>query len=99
MKTTDLKNRTGSSIYCWENETNGGHIDVTTWGVQWRHRKENEKTFPLHFCDATEISNMAAVGHSNMAAVGNNKNILWNPQNSLVIFTFKIVEGNILAAF
>ena len=27
---TDLKNRTGSSIYCWETETNGGHIGVTT---------------------------------------------------------------------
>ena len=39
---TDLKNRTGSSIYCWETEANGGHIGVTTWRVQWRHRKENE---------------------------------------------------------
>ena len=27
---TDLKNRTGSSIYCWENEANGGHIGGTT---------------------------------------------------------------------
>ena len=27
---TDLKNRTGSSIYCWETEANGGHIGVTT---------------------------------------------------------------------
>ena len=42
--TTDLKNRTGSSIYCWETEANGGHIGVTTWGVQWRHRKENENS-------------------------------------------------------
>ena len=39
---TDLKNRTGSNIYCWEIEANGGHIGVTTWGVQWRHRAENE---------------------------------------------------------
>ena len=34
-----------------------------------------------------------------MAAVGNNKNILWSPQNSLVIFTFKVDEENILGAF
>ena len=34
-----------------------------------------------------------------MAAVGNNKIILWDLQNSLVIFTFKVDEGNILAAF
>ena len=40
------------------------------------------------FYDATEISNMAAGGHSNMAQ-----------KNTLVIFTFKVVEGNILAAF
>ena len=32
--------------------------------------------FPLPFCDATEISNLAASGHSNMAAVGSNKIIL-----------------------
>ena len=32
--------------------------------------------FPLPLCDGTEISNMAAGGHSNMAAVGNNKSIL-----------------------
>ena len=43
------------------------------------------------FCDATEISNMAAGGHSNMAAVGNDKIILWSPQNSLMIFTFEVV--------
>ena len=54
--------------------------------------------FSPFFCDAIEISNMAA-GHSNMAAVGNNKGILWSPQNSLVIFTFKVVEGNMLAVF
>ena len=30
LYSTDLKNRTGSSIYCWETETNGGHIGVTT---------------------------------------------------------------------
>ena len=30
LYTTDLKNRTGSSIYCWETEANGGHIGVTT---------------------------------------------------------------------
>ena len=28
--TTDLKNKTGSSIYCWKTEVNGGHIGVTT---------------------------------------------------------------------
>ena len=39
--------------------------------------------------------NMAAVGHSNMATVGNNKSIQGSPQNSLVIFTFKVVKGNI----
>ena len=27
---TDLKNRTGLSIYFWENEANGGHIGGTT---------------------------------------------------------------------
>ena len=43
------------------------------------------------FYDTFEISNMAGVGY--------NKSILWNPQNSLVIFTFKVVETNILAAF
>ena len=42
---------------------------------------------------------MATGGYSNMAAVGNNKSLLWSPQNRLVIFTFKVVEGNILAAF
>ena len=42
---------------------------------------------------------MAAGGHSNMAAFGNNKTILWSPQNSLVIFTFKVVYENILVAF
>ena len=49
--------------------------------------------FPLLFCDATEISNMAAVG--------NNKSILGSSQNSLVMFTctFKVVAWNILAAF
>ena len=26
----DLRNMTGSSIYCWETEANGGHIEVTT---------------------------------------------------------------------
>ena len=41
---TDLKNRTKSSIYCWETEANGGHIGVTTWGVQWRYREENENS-------------------------------------------------------
>ena len=30
LAATDLKNRTGSSIYCWETEANGGHIGVTT---------------------------------------------------------------------
>ena len=48
------------------------------------------QNFPLPLCDSTKISNMAAGGHSNMAAVGNNKSILWSPQNSLVIFTFKV---------
>ena len=42
--------------------------------------------FPLPFCDTTEISDMAASGHSNMAVVGNNKSILLSPQNSLVIY-------------
>ena len=28
--TTDLKNTSESSIYCWETEANGGHIEVTT---------------------------------------------------------------------
>ena len=55
--------------------------------------------FPHLFYDTTEIFNMAAGGHSNMAAVGNNKRILSSQQNSLVIFTFKVVEGNILSAF
>ena len=45
--------------------------------------------FPLPFCDATEISNMAADGHSNTSAVGNNKIILSRTQNNFVIFTFK----------
>ena len=35
--TTDLKNRTGLSVYFWETEANGGHIEGTTWGVQWRY--------------------------------------------------------------
>ena len=43
--------------------------------------------FTPFLCDGTEISNMAAGGHSNMAVVGNNKIILRSPQNSLVIFT------------
>ena len=55
--------------------------------------------FPLLFCDATEISNMAAGGHSKMAAVGNSKMILWTPQNSLVIFTFIRLTKETLAAF
>ena len=42
---------------------------------------------------------MATGGHSKMAAVGNSKIILWTPQNSLIIFTVKIDEGNILAVF
>ena len=92
VTTTDLKNRTVSSIYCWKTEANGGHIGVTTWGVQWRHEKENENSDIFYL-------NMAAGGHSNMAAAGNNKSILWSPQNSLVIFTFKVVWENILAAF
>ena len=46
------------------------------------------------FCDGTEISNVGAGRHSNMAAVGNNKSILCSPQNSLVIFTFKVVQEN-----
>ena len=29
-KATDLKNRTGLSIYFWETEANGGHIEGTT---------------------------------------------------------------------
>ena len=37
---------------------------------------------------------MAAGGYSNMAAVGNSKSILLSPKHSLVIFTFKVVEGN-----
>ena len=90
---TDLKNRTGSSIYCWETEANGGHFGVTTWGVQWRHSKENENSDVFYlkltnemcwlntFLWRTEISNMAVCGHYN---------ILWSPQNSLVIFTFKV---------
>ena len=28
MAATDLKNRTGTSIYSWETEANGGHIGV-----------------------------------------------------------------------
>ena len=51
--TTDLKNRTGSSIYCWEIEANGGHIGVTTWGVQWRHREENEN-FDIFYLKLTD---------------------------------------------
>ena len=42
---------------------------------------------------------MAAGGHSNMVPVGNHKIIMWSLQNSLVIFTFIIVVGNIFAAF
>ena len=57
VEDTDLINRTGSSIYCWETEANG-------------------------VCDATEISNMAAGGHSSMVAVGNNKMILWSQKYS-----------------
>ena len=41
---------------------------------------------------------IAAGGLSNMAAVGNNKSIPRGLQNSLVISTFKVDEGNILAA-
>ena len=36
------KNRTGLSIYFGETITNGGHIEGTTWGVQWRHKNENK---------------------------------------------------------
>ena len=49
---TDLKNRTGPSIYCWETEANGGHIGVSTWGVQWRHRDENEN-FDIFYLELT----------------------------------------------
>ena len=56
------------------------------------------QNFPILFCDATEISKMAAGGHSNMAAINKNKSILWSPQNSSLMFTLKVVEGNILAA-
>ena len=31
-----------------------------------------------------------------MAAVDNNESILGSPQNTIVIFTFKVVEGNTL---
>ena len=42
--TTDLKNRTGFSIYFWETEANGGHIGVTTRVLQWRYRNENKNS-------------------------------------------------------
>ena len=61
LQTTDLKIRSRLSIYFRETEANGGHIEGTTWGVQWRYRNENKncdidwiliewQTFPL-ICD------------------------------------------------
>ena len=57
------------------------------------------QSFPPFFYNVTKISNMAVGGHSNVTAVGNNKSFMWSQKNSLVMFTFKFVEGNILAAF
>ena len=54
-RTTDLKNRTGLSIYFWENETNGGHIGGTTWGVQWRYRNENRNSDIFYWKLTNEI--------------------------------------------
>ena len=50
---------------------------------------KNDKVFPIFFYDATEISNMAAGGHSNMATFGNNKSILHVKRK----VTFKVIEG------
>ena len=41
------------------------------------------------FCDATEIPNMAAGGHSDMAAVGNNKSILWREHIGCILNLFR----------
>ena len=61
------------------------------WLFKWQN-------FPLFYA-----VNMDGGCHSNMAAVGNNKSILWGPQNSIVIFTFKEqmknVKRNIMNAF
>ena len=49
---------------------------------------------------ASGFSNMAAIGFSSMAAVAKNKSYCeLGLQNSLVTFTFKVDEGNILAGF
>ena len=53
--------------------------------------------FPPFF-DATEILNMAFGGHSNITAVGNNKMTVWCSQNSLVLFTLKVIKRNKLTA-
>ena len=58
VEDTDLINRTGSSIYCWETEANGVHIEVTTWGVQWRQRKENENSDILYLKLTNEMCSL-----------------------------------------
>ena len=50
---TDLKNTTGSSIYYWKTKANGGHIGVTTWWVQWHHRKDNENSKNIFYLKLT----------------------------------------------
>ena len=52
---TDLKNKTGLSIYFWETEANGGHIEGTTWGVQWRYRNENKNSGIFYWKLTNEI--------------------------------------------
>ena len=52
---TGLKNRTGLSIYFWETEANGGHIEGTIWGVQWRYRNENKNSDIFYWKLTNEI--------------------------------------------
>ena len=52
---TDLKNRTGLSIYFWKTEAKGGHIEGTTWGVQWRYRNENNNSDIFYWKLTNEI--------------------------------------------
>ena len=52
---TDLKNRTGLSIYFLETETNCGHIGGTTWWVQCRYRNENKNSGIFYWKLTNEI--------------------------------------------
>ena len=56
-------------------------------------RYDNHNKCVWYFLRDIEVQSCPFGDHSNMAAVGNNKSIMWSPQNSLVIFTFKVVEA------